>query len=180
MSQVTSTLDHHQSSNQRFYPTTPPPNQAFFVIRGGEGGGEILEEAGTFSGQALLLSYPYPGGGGSSQGGRHPLTALVHSTYFESIPSKNLSLALALKLAPGFEPTACTRLVQCSTARVLTRSRYLLQNKNFAYKYCPPKRPTHSWPTPTQGGGRVFPLRAPRISKKAGRHPPPGGGCARH
>ena len=49
---------------------------AFFVIRGGEGGGEILEEAGTFSGQALLLSYPYPGGGGSSQGGRHPLTAL--------------------------------------------------------------------------------------------------------
>ena len=49
---------------------------AFFVIRGGEGGGEILEEAGTFSGQALLLSYPYPRGGGSSQGGRHPLTAL--------------------------------------------------------------------------------------------------------
>ena len=37
--------------------------QAFFVIRG-EGGGGILEEAGTFSGQALLLSYPYPRGGG--------------------------------------------------------------------------------------------------------------------
>ena len=34
------------------------------MIRGGEGGGEILEEAGTFSGQALLLSYPYPRGGG--------------------------------------------------------------------------------------------------------------------
>ena len=50
--------------------------QAFFVMRG-EGGGEILQEAGTFSGQALLLSYPYPWvGGGSSQGGRHPLTAL--------------------------------------------------------------------------------------------------------
>ena len=31
---------------------------------GGRGGGEILEEAGTFSGQALLLSYPYPRGGG--------------------------------------------------------------------------------------------------------------------
>ena len=28
----------------------------------GGGGGEILEEAGTFSGQALLLSYPYPTG----------------------------------------------------------------------------------------------------------------------
>ena len=25
---------------------------------------EIFEEAGTFSGQALLLSYPYPRGGG--------------------------------------------------------------------------------------------------------------------
>ena len=59
--------------------------QAFFVIPGGKGGGEILEEAGTFSGQALLLSYP--------------THRLVHSTYFESIPSKNLSLALALTLA---------------------------------------------------------------------------------
>ena len=58
--------------------------QAFFVIRGGEGGGEILEEAGTFSGQALLLSYPYPRGGGSSQGGRHPLTAL------STVPTSNL------------------------------------------------------------------------------------------
>ena len=38
----------------------PRGGQAFFVIRG-EGGG-ILEEAGTFSGQALLLSYPYPRG----------------------------------------------------------------------------------------------------------------------
>ena len=37
--------------------------------------------------------------------------------------------------------------------------------------------PTHSWPTPTGGGGGgVIPLRAPRISKKAGRHPlPPWG-----
>ena len=59
-------------------------DQAFFVIWGGEGGGEILEEAGTFSGQALLLSYPYPGGGGSSQGGRHPLTAL------STVPTSNL------------------------------------------------------------------------------------------
>ena len=33
--------------------------QAFFVIRG-EGGGEILEGAGSFSGQALLLSYCLP------------------------------------------------------------------------------------------------------------------------
>ena len=79
--------------------------QAFFVIRGEGGGGGILEEAGTFSGQALLLSYPYPrGGGGSSQGGRHPLTALSTvptqyqttrnaSNHFESIPSQNLSPA---------------------------------------------------------------------------------------
>ena len=37
-------------------------DQAFFVIW--EGGDELLEEAGTFSGQALLLSYPYPRGGG--------------------------------------------------------------------------------------------------------------------
>ena len=74
------------------------PIQAFFVIRGGEGGGEILEEAGTFSGQALLLSYPYPGGGVQSRR-QAPTHRLVHSTYFESIPSKNLSLALALTLA---------------------------------------------------------------------------------
>ena len=37
----------------------------------------------------------------------------------------------------------------------------------------PQKIPTHSWSTPTGGGGRVVLLRAPRISKKAGRHPPP-------
>ena len=50
---------------------------SLFCDTGGGGGDEILEEAGTFSGQALLLSYLYPrGGGGSSQGGRHPLTAL--------------------------------------------------------------------------------------------------------
>ena len=36
----------------------------FFVIWGEGGGDEILEGAGTFSGQALLLSYPYPWGGG--------------------------------------------------------------------------------------------------------------------
>ena len=34
--------------------------QAFFVIRVEVGRGKILEEVGTFSGQALLLSYPYP------------------------------------------------------------------------------------------------------------------------
>ena len=69
------------------------------MIRGGEGGAEILEEAGTFSGQALLLSYPYPGGGGVQSRRQAPTHRLVHSTYFESIPSKNLSLALALRLA---------------------------------------------------------------------------------
>ena len=83
-------------------PAPTPSLHAFFVIRGGEGGGEILEEAGTFSGQALLLSYPYPGGGGgSSQGGRHPLTALsTVPTQYQTTrnassrcPSKNLSLA---------------------------------------------------------------------------------------
>ena len=37
--------------------------QAFFAIRA-EGGGGIFEEAGTFSGQAVLLSYAYPRGGG--------------------------------------------------------------------------------------------------------------------
>ena len=38
------------------------------------------EEAGTFSGQALLWSYPCPrGGGGSSQGGRHPLNIKPHA-----------------------------------------------------------------------------------------------------
>ena len=37
---------------------------SLFCDTGGGGGGEILEEAGTFSGQALLLSYPYPRGGG--------------------------------------------------------------------------------------------------------------------
>ena len=52
----------------------PGPN--LFCDTGGGWGGDILEEAGTFSRQALLLSYPYPRGGGSSQGGRHPLTAL--------------------------------------------------------------------------------------------------------
>ena len=45
--------------------------QAFFVIQG-EGGGEILEEEGTFSGQALLLSYPYP------MGGRKQVTKALH------------------------------------------------------------------------------------------------------
>ena len=44
-------------------------HQAFFVIRGGQGGGEILEEAGTFSGQALLLSYPGGGGGPVKEAG---------------------------------------------------------------------------------------------------------------
>ena len=56
------------------------PDQAFFVIRG-EGGGEILEEAGTFSGQALLLSYPYPRGGGVQSRRQAPTHHLVHSTY---------------------------------------------------------------------------------------------------
>ena len=48
---------------------------SFFVIRG-EGGGAILEEAGTFSGQALLLSYPYPRGGGGpvKEAGTHSIS----------------------------------------------------------------------------------------------------------
>ena len=36
-------------------------------------------------------------------------------------------------------------------------------------------QPTLGLPPP-RGGGWVFPLRAPRISKKAGRHPPLGEG----
>ena len=39
------------------------PGPSLFCDTGGGGGGEILEEAGTFSGQTLLLSYPYPRGG---------------------------------------------------------------------------------------------------------------------
>ena len=46
-------LQNHRSASHQ------PPRQAFFCNTGG-GGGEILEEAGTFSGQALLLSYAYP------------------------------------------------------------------------------------------------------------------------
>ena len=65
-------------------PHLYPPSyldHAFFVIRGGEGGGEILEEAGTFSGQALLLSYPYSRGGGVQSRRQAPTHRLVHSTY---------------------------------------------------------------------------------------------------
>ena len=40
---------------------------------GGRGRGGISEEAGTFLGQALNMSSPGLGGG-SSPGGRHPLT----------------------------------------------------------------------------------------------------------
>ena len=53
--------------------------QAFFVIRGGD---EILEEAGTFSGQALLLSYPYPRGGGPvKEAGTHTALSTVPTQY---------------------------------------------------------------------------------------------------
>ena len=41
-----------------------PLHPSLFCDTGGGGGVEILEVAGTFSGQALLLSYPYPKGGG--------------------------------------------------------------------------------------------------------------------
>ena len=41
-----------------------PSHPSLFCDTGGGGGGEILEEAGIFSGQALVLSYPYPKGGG--------------------------------------------------------------------------------------------------------------------
>ena len=53
-----------------------PATQAFFVIRREGGGGAILEEAGTFSGQALLLSYPYPKGGGGpvKEAGTHSIS----------------------------------------------------------------------------------------------------------
>ena len=83
----------HLPTTKDNYQPSAGCSQAFFVIRGGEGGGETLEEAGTFSGQALLLSYPYPwGGGGSSQGGRHPLTALsTVPTHYQT--TKNLTLA---------------------------------------------------------------------------------------
>ena len=80
-------------------------------------------------------------GGGSSQGGRHPLTALstVPTQYqttrnassregrTSAIPSQNLSLAQpadtgALNTtAPGFEPTASGSQVYRTTARVPTR-----------------------------------------------------------
>ena len=92
--------------------------EAFFVIRGE---GEILEEAGTFSGQALLLSYPYPRGGGGpvKEAGTHSPpcpqylpnikphamhqvvkgSEVVYIFHFESIPSQNLSLDSLLTLA---------------------------------------------------------------------------------
>ena len=75
--------EHHQSLGRRYslwLGTRRWWDQAFFVIRG-EGGGEILEEAGTFSGQALLLSYPYPRGGGVQSRRQAPTHRLVHSTY---------------------------------------------------------------------------------------------------
>ena len=54
---------------------------SLFCDTGGGGGGEILEEAGTFSGQALLLSYPYPRGGGVQSRRQAPTHRLVYSTY---------------------------------------------------------------------------------------------------
>ena len=68
-------------ANMAKYSALQNAGHAFFVIRGGEGGGEILEEAGTFSGQALLLSYPYPRGGGVQSRRQAPTHRLVHSTY---------------------------------------------------------------------------------------------------
>ena len=51
---------------------------SLFCDTGGGGGGEILEEAGTFSGQALLLSYPYRRGGGGQSRRQAPTHRLVH------------------------------------------------------------------------------------------------------
>ena len=64
------------------FPAPPlRPCSSLFCDTGGGGGGEILEEAGSFSGQALLLSYPYPRGRGVQSWRQAPTHRLVHSTY---------------------------------------------------------------------------------------------------
>ena len=165
----------------RGYPEFGPGTSLFCDTGGGKGGGEILEEAGTFSGQALLLSYPYPGGGGVQSRRQAPQYLLRIYSLKESQPGAGADTGALFTLVPGFGPTTCGTLVQCSTARVLTRSGYqLLRGRmKILLTNIVPQKGQLGLPPP-QGGGRVFPLRAPRISKKAGRHPPPGGGCARH
>ena len=158
---------------------------SLFCDTGGRGGVKSWRRQALFQGRHCFCPTPTLGEGVPvKEAGTHsppcPQYLLRIYSLKESQPGAGADTGALITLGPRFEPTTCRTQVQCSTAGVLTRSGYLLQNENYAYKYCPPKRPTHSWPTPTQGGGRVFPLRAPRISKKAGRHPPPGGGCARH
>ena len=52
-----------------------------------------------FQGRHCFCPTPTLGGGGGQSRRQAPTHRLVHTTYFESIPSKNLSLALALTLA---------------------------------------------------------------------------------
>ena len=115
-----------------------------------------------FQGRHCFCPTPTLGGGGSSQGGMHPLTALsTVPTQYQT--TKNLSLAqpadtgALITVAPRFEPTTCRMQVQCSTARVPTRSGYSVlrgRMKILLTNIFPQKgQPTLGLPPPRGGGG---------------------------
>ena len=113
-----------------------------------------------FQGRHCFCPTPTLGGGGPvKEAGTHsppcPQYLLRIYSLKESQPGAGADTGALITLVPGFEPTTCRTQVQCSTARVLTRSGYhLLRGRmKILLTNIVPQKGQLGLPPPRGGGG---------------------------